>query len=191
VDETTPLLADAVIVATGASAKYLGLENEARLLGRGVSACATCDGAFFRNQEVAIVGGGDTALEEALFLTRFATRVHLIHRRDSLRASQIMQARAFANEKIQFHWNTTVTDVLGETPWRGCAEGRRDQRGADAPGGRVLRRHRPPAEHRPLQGLARHGRDRLHPRRSRTRRGPTSRACSRAATRRTTSTARP
>jgi thioredoxin reductase (NADPH) len=115
VDETTPLLADAVIVATGASAKYLGLPNEARLLGRGVSACATCDGAFFRNQEVAIVGGGDTAIEEALFLTRFATRVHLIHRRDSLRASQIMQARAFANEKIQFHWNTTLTDVLGET----------------------------------------------------------------------------
>jgi thioredoxin reductase (NADPH) len=113
-DEDVPLTADAVIVSTGASAKYLGLENEKRLLGHGVSACATCDGAFFRNQEVAIVGGGDTALEEALFLTRFATKVHLLHRRTELRASQIMQSRVFANEKIVLHWNTEVTDVLGE-----------------------------------------------------------------------------
>jgi thioredoxin reductase (NADPH) len=113
-DERTPLLADAVIISTGASAKYLGLPNERRLLGRGVSACATCDGAFFRDQDVAIVGGGDTAMEEALFLTRFASRVYVIHRRDTLRASQIMQERAFAHEKITFIWDSTVSEVLGE-----------------------------------------------------------------------------
>ena len=114
VDETTPLLGQAVIVATGASAKYLGLENEKRLLGRGVSACATCDGAFFRDEEIAIVGGGDTAMEEALFLTRFASTVHVIHRRDEFRASQIMQDRVLAHDKVKVHWNTVVTDVLGE-----------------------------------------------------------------------------
>ena len=119
VDEETPVLADAVIVSTGASAKYLGLHNEKRLLGRGVSACATCDGAFFRNEHLAIVGGGDTAMEEALFLTRFAEKVTVIHRRDELRASQIMQERAFAHDKIEFLWNTEVTDVLGENAVEG------------------------------------------------------------------------
>jgi thioredoxin reductase (NADPH) len=113
-DGKKPLLADAVIIATGASAKYIGLENEKRLLGRGVSACATCDGAFFKGLELAVVGGGDTAMEESLFLTRFSPKVHVIHRRDQLRASKIMQERAQANDKIAFIWNTVVEEVLGD-----------------------------------------------------------------------------
>ncbi len=148
VDEETPVLADTVIISTGASAKYLGLDNEKRLLGRGVSACATCDGAFFRDEHLAIVGGGDTAMEEALFLTRFAKKVTVIHRRDELRASQIMQERAFANDKIEFVWNTAVVDVLGENAVEGLRLQRHgDGRGADARRDRLLRRHRPPAEH--------------------------------------------
>lgn len=107
--------ADAVIVATGASAIWLGLESETRLRGRGVSSCATCDGFFFKGEEVAVVGGGDTALEEALFLTRFATTVHLIVRRDTFRASKIMVARATAHEKIRIHLNREVVEVIGET----------------------------------------------------------------------------
>lgn len=120
-DYEETILADAVVIATGASAKYLGLDNEQRLLGHGVSACATCDGAFFKGQEVAVVGGGDAAMEEALFLTRFATRVYVIHRRDTLRASRIMQARALAHPLLTFVWNTVVEDVLGETAVEGIA----------------------------------------------------------------------
>ena len=114
-----PYLADAVIIATGASAKWLGLPNEERLQGRGVSACATCDGAFFREQQVAVIGGGDTAMEEALFLTKFASKVYVIHRRDKFRASKIMQDRVLKHPKIEVLWDTVIDDVLGDNNVQG------------------------------------------------------------------------
>ena len=114
-------LAESIIVSTGAQSLMLGREAEKRLLGHGLSTCATCDGFFFRNQDIAVVGGGDSAVEEAMFLSRFAATVTIIHRRDELRASKIMQDRAHENPKIKFIWNTVVEDILGESSVEGLA----------------------------------------------------------------------
>lgn len=110
---------DAIIVATGASAKWLGLESEKRLQGKGISACATCDGFFFKNKDVVVVGGGDTALEEANFLTRFADNVTILHRSNTFKASRFMQQKTFSNPKIKYSWNSIVQEVLGETKVEG------------------------------------------------------------------------
>ncbi len=116
----TEYQAHSIIVSTGARSLWLGLEAEQRLIGHGVSSCATCDGFFFRDQHIAVVGGGDSAIEEATFLTKFASKVTIIHRRDELRASKIMQDRAFANPKIEFLWNHTVTELHGESSLEGA-----------------------------------------------------------------------
>ncbi len=125
--------AQAVIVSTGAQSLMLGLPEESRLLGHGVSTCATCDGFFFREHDIAVVGGGDSAVEEALFLTKFARTVTIVHRRDELRASKIMQDRAFANDKIRFPWNSTVVGITGEQTVESITlRGHRHRRGARA-----------------------------------------------------------
>ena len=116
---TKAYTADSIIITTGASARMLDLPNEAKLLGHGVSTCATCDGFFFRDHEIAVIGGGDSAIEEAMFLTKFASKVTLIHRRKELRASKIMQERAFANPKLEFVWDAVVEEMLGDTKLTG------------------------------------------------------------------------
>ncbi len=105
--------ADAVIIATGATPRKIGAKGEQEFSARGVSYCATCDGPFFKNQDIVVAGGGDSAMEEAIFLTKFANKVHVIHRKDKLRASKVMQDRAFENQKIQFHWNTVIEEIKG------------------------------------------------------------------------------
>jgi thioredoxin reductase (NADPH) len=123
--------AETVIVATGAEALWLGLESETRLRGHGVSACATCDGFFFRDKEVAVVGGGDSALEDALYLTRFASKVHLVHRRDAFRGSKILQARATANPRIQLHLNRVPDEILGTSSVEGLRLRKTDEPGEE------------------------------------------------------------
>lgn len=118
--ENEEIQTKAVIISTGAATKWLGLESESRLLGKGVSSCATCDGAFFKGAKLIVIGGGDSAMEEATFLTRFASQVTVVHRKDQLRASKIMQERAFKNPKINFVWDSEVTEVLGENAVTGA-----------------------------------------------------------------------
>ncbi len=105
---------DTLVIATGANAKWLGLESESKFIGKGVSSCGTCDGPFFKNKDVIVVGGGDTAMEDSIFITKFANSVTIIHRKDSLKASKIMQERAFSNKKIKFIWNSVIEEILGD-----------------------------------------------------------------------------
>ena len=182
-------LAQSIIVSTGAQSKMLGLGEE-RLIGHGVSTCATCDGFFFRDHHIVVVGGGDSAVEEAMFLSKFADTVTLVHRRDELRASKIMQDRIQANPKVRFRWNSAVEEVVGDTAVEAVVgQGRQHRRAQPARGHRPVRGHRPHAQHVAVRGPAGHGGrpatwspDRAPP--------PTSTGSSPAATSRTTPTGR-
>ena len=156
--------AHAVILAMGSAYRELGLPDEKRLSGHGVSWCATCDGFFFRDQDIAVVGGGDSAVEEATFLTKFARSVTIVHRRDELRASKIMVERAFANDKIRFAWNSAVSAIHGDQKVTGVTLTRhQDRRDPRAARHRALRRHRPRPAQRAHQGRRRPRRGRLRP----------------------------
>ena len=142
------ILSKATIIATGADYNKLGIPGEERLTGRGVSYCATCDAAFFKDQEVAVIGGGDAAMDEGLFTSRYASKVYVIHRRNELRASRVLQERAFANSKMQFIWNTVTEEVVGEADVSGVRVRnlRKRRESSTARQGRV-RLHRPSSEH--------------------------------------------